>query len=155
MSKRCIYADARIKEGGAMKVERSDTWVASMKDKPGALAEKLEVLAEAGVSLEFVIARREPKKRGTGVVFATPIKGAAQVRAAKKAGFRKTRKLVAIRVEGKDKRGEGAKMTRALAEKGISMRGLSVAALGRKFVGNIAFDSAADATKAARVLRAM
>jgi len=143
------------KEGGAMKVERSDTWVASMKDKPGALAEKLEVLAEAGANLEFVIARRAPRKPGTGVVFATPIKGAAQIRAARKAGFRKTKKLVAIRVEGPDKPGQGARIARALAKKCINLRGVSAAALGRKFVANIALDNSGDATKAARILRTL
>ena len=138
-----------------MKVQRSDTWVASMKDKPGALAKKLDKLAAAGVNLEFVIARRAPKKPGRSVVFATPIKGPAQIRVAKKAGFRKTRKLVALRVEGSDKAGQGAKLTAALAAAGINLRGLSAAAIGRKFVANIALDNAADATKAGRVLRAL
>jgi len=102
-----------------------------------------------------VLARRAPDKPGTGVVFATAIKGAAQTRAAKKAGFQKTTSLISIRVEGLDKRGQGAGMTRALAENGISLRGLSAVAVGRKFVAHIALDSAADATKAARILRAL
>jgi len=138
-----------------MKVERSETWVASMKDKAGALADKLAVLADAGVNLDFVIARRAPEKSGTGVVFAVPIKGAAQARAARKAGFRKTKKLVSIRVKGSNKPGRGLKITQALAAKGINLRGLSAAAIGKKFVANIALDSPADAAKAVRVLRAL
>lgn len=137
-----------------MKVERLDTWVASIKDKPGALAVKLEALAAAGVNLDFVIARRGDKK-GAAVVFVVPVKGAAQIRAAKKAGFHKTKSLVAIRAEGGDKAGQGARITRVLADNGINLRGLSAAALGRKFVANIAVDSAAEATKAAKLLRAL
>ena len=57
----------------ALKVTRVDTWAASMKDKSGALAAKLTALADAGVNLEFVIARRAPEKPGTGVVFVVPI----------------------------------------------------------------------------------
>jgi hypothetical protein len=74
-----------------MKAKRVDTWVAAIKDKPGELAAKLKALAAAGVNLEFVIARRSPEKRGTGVVFVTPIKTAKQVRAASAAGFKKQR----------------------------------------------------------------
>lgn len=130
-------------------------WVASVKDKPGMLAEKLESLSEAGVNLEFVIARRAPDKPGKGVVFATPVKGAAQCRAAKKAGFHKSKSLCAVRVEGPDKRGQGANVLRALAAKGINLRGISATATGRKFVAHIALDGAADATNAGRVLRAL
>jgi hypothetical protein len=139
----------------AMKVSRVDTWAATIKDKPGGLAPKLTALADAGANLEFVIARRAPDKPGKGVVFITPVKGAAQCRAARKAGFKKSTSLHTIRVEGPDKKGQGARMTAALAEQGLNLRGLSAAAIGRKFVSHVALDSAADATKAARVLRSL
>ena len=138
-----------------MKAERVDTWAAEIKDKPGGLAGKLEALAGAGVSLELVIARRCPEKKGHGVVFATPIKGAAQCRAARKAGFAKSKSLHTVRIEGPDKRGAGAAIAGALAAGGINLRGLSAAAIGRKFVAHIAVDTAADAAKAMRVLKAL
>jgi hypothetical protein len=128
-------------------------WAASIDDRPGGLAEKLVALAEAGAQLEFVIARRAPDKPGTGVVFLTPLKGAAQTRAAKKAGFGRTESLHSLRVEGPDKPGLGAKMTQALAGAGINLRGLSAAAIGKRCVVHLAFDSAADANKAARLLK--
>ncbi|MBP8259938.1 MAG: hypothetical protein KA118_09785, partial [Verrucomicrobia bacterium] len=87
----------------ALKVGRVDTWVASLEDKPGNLAAKLNALAKAGVNLEFVLARRAPDQPGTGVVFVTPIKGAAGCRAARQEGFRKTKSLHAVRIEGPDK----------------------------------------------------
>lgn len=136
-----------------MNVTRVDTWAATIKDKPGGLSAKLEALAAAGVNLEFVIARRKAEKPGKGVVFVTPIKGAAQCRAAKKAGFKKSKSLHTIRVEGVDKPGAGSKITQALAAGGVNLRGLSAAAIGRKFIAHIAVDSAAAATQAARVLR--
>jgi hypothetical protein len=139
----------------ALKAERVDTWAASIEDKPGGLAAKLNILAQAGANLEFVVARRAPEKAGTGVVFATPIKGAAQVRAARQAGFEKTESLHAVRIEGPNKAGEGAKITQALAEKGLNLRGLSAAGIGSRFVAHIALDTAADAMKAIRVLRGL
>ena len=137
----------------ALKVTRADVWAASIKDRPGSLAEKLTALAEAGAQLEFVIARRASERPGTGVVFVTPLKGAAQIGAAKKAGFEKTESLHSLRVEGPDQPGLGAKMTQALAQAGINLRGLSAAAIGPRCVVHLALDSTADAAKASRVLK--
>ena len=137
----------------ALDVKRVDVWAASIEDRPGGVAEKLAVLADAGAQLEFVIARRTPEKRGAGVVFLTPLKGAAQLKAAKKAGFRKTKSLNSVRIEGADKPGIGARITEALACKGINLRGLSAAAIGRRFVAHLALDSSADAAKAIRLLK--
>jgi hypothetical protein len=124
-----------------------------MEDKPGSLAAKLKALSDAGVNLEYVLARRAPDKPGTGVLFVTPIKGAKQCRAAKDAGFHKTAKLHAVRVEGPDKPGQGAEMAQTLADQGINLRGLSAVAFAKKFMCHVALDTAADAIKALRILR--
>ena len=137
----------------ALKIQRVDTWAASLEDRPGELAAKLKSLAQAGVNLEFVIARRAPDKPGEGVVFVTPIQGAAGVRAAKAAGFMKTDSLHTVRIEGADKKGEGSKITEA--EGGLNLRGLSAAAINKKFIAHVALDTAADAAKATRLLRAL
>ena len=137
----------------ATSVSRVDVWVASLKDRPGAVAQKLQALTEAGANLAFVIARRTEKKPGTGVLFATPISGRKQIAAAKKARFRRTKSLHSIRVEGPDKAGFGAKVTGALAEAGINLRGISAAAIGKRCVLNLAFDKSADATQAGRILK--
>ena len=139
----------------ALKVSGVDTWAASIVDKPGGLAAKLGALAAAGANLEFVIARREPKKPGTGVVFVTPIKGAKQARAAKKAGFTKSKSLHTVRVQGPDRKGQGARMAEAIAAAGVNLRGLSAAAIGKVFVAHIAVDKASDAAKAARAVKAL
>ena len=135
----------------AFTVSRVDVWAATIEDRPGGLDAKLAALAAAGADLEFVIARRD--KPGSGVVFVTPLKGAAQCRAARKAGFEKTKSLHSVRIEGPDKPGLGTKNTAALAAAGVNLRGLSAASIGRKFVCHIAVDEAKDATKALRVLK--
>jgi len=137
----------------ALKVSKVDVWVGSLKDRPGALAKKLQALADAGAELAFMIARRAPDKPGRGVVFLTPLKGAAQLGAAKKAGLRKTKSLNSVRVEGADKPGLGAKVSATLAENGVNLRGVSAAVIGRRFVMHLALDSGADAGKAVRLLK--
>jgi predicted amino acid-binding ACT domain protein len=113
----------------------------------------MEALSAAGANLEFVIARRAADKPGTGVVFVTPVKGGKQKSAAQNAGLATSASLKSVRVEGPDRAGLGAKMTRAIADAGINLRGLSAAALGRRSISYLAFDNDADADNAVRVLR--
>ena len=139
----------------ALKVTRCDVWAATVADRPGGLAEKLAALAKAGANLEMVIARRQPDRPGTAVVFVTPVKGAKQVKAAAAAGFSRAKGLHSVRAEGPDKPGMGAKMTQALAAAGVNLRGLSAAALGKRCVVHIAVDTEGAAAKAAAVLKKM
>jgi hypothetical protein len=137
----------------ALKVQKVDTWKAMLRDKPGELAAKLSALAKAGINLEFVIARRSPEKPGTGVVFVTPIEGAAKGRAAQLNGFQRTKSMHTVRIEGTDRRGEGARIAQVLAEKGVNLRGFSGASISKKFVAHLALDGAAEAAQALRVLK--
>ena len=47
----------------------------------------------------------------------------------------------------------GSKLAGALAEAGINLRGLSAAAIGKRYVAHLALDTAQDAAKAAAVLK--
>ncbi len=134
-------------------VNRTDVWAATIEDRPGGLADKLAALAAAGANLEFIIARRTGEQPGKGVVFVTPLKGAKQTKAAVDAGFLKTESLHSLRVDGPDKPGIGSRMTKALADAGVNLRGLSAAAIGRRFVTHLALDTAEDVAKAAAVLK--
>lgn len=136
----------------AYTVTKIEVWSGAIPNKPGGLAAALAALAEAGANLSFVLARRQSHKPEEGVVYLTPIQGAAQQKAAKAAGLARAADLSALRVEGADKPGVGAAITKTLAGAGINLRGLSAVGVGRKFVAHIAFDSAADARKAAKLL---
>lgn len=138
-----------------LKISQADVWVASIKDRPGGLAGKLADLSRAGANLEFLIARRESSTPGTGVVFVTPIKGAAQIKAAKQAGFVRSKSLHSLRILCPDRKGLGAALTKALAKAGINLRGMSAAAIAKQCVIHLAFDKAADARKAKAVLKKM
>ena len=139
----------------AKSVSKVPVWAATIEDKPGGLAEKLAPLAAAGASLDFVIARRTPEDPAKGVVFLTPLKGAKQLRAARQAGFKKTTSLHSVRLQGPDKPGLGAAVTRELAAASINLRGMSATAIGRSSVVYLAFDTGADANKAIRILTKM
>jgi hypothetical protein len=136
-----------------LSVKSADVWSATIEDRAGGAAEKLVPLAEAGANFEFVLARRTPEQPGRGVIFVAPIKGKKVTAAAQNAGFQKPYDLHAVRLEGTDKPGLGAKITKALGDAGISFRGLSGTAIGRKFVAYLALDTADDAQRAISVLK--
>src|SRR5258708_26864868 len=137
----------------ALKASRTDMWTCPLEDRAGGTAEKLEALAKAGASLEMVFARRAPEQPDKGILFVAPIKGAKVIRAAQEAGIVKAEGIHAVRVEGGDKPGLGAKIARGLGSAGTSFRGLTAIAVGRKFICYIALDSEQDAGKAVAALK--
>lgn len=136
-----------------LEIARVDYWRGQVEDRPGALAEKLEPLAEGGTDLEFVIARRAPEQPGTGLVFVAPIKGARQTKTATGAGFEKAADIAGLRLETGNAAGIGAGITRALADGGINLRAMLGTVIGRKAVCYLAFDNSDDAAKAQKLLK--
>jgi hypothetical protein len=137
----------------ALKVSKVEVWAVTIEDRVGGLVDKLAPLSAAGANMEFVIARRAPEQAGKGVVFVTPLTGEEQIKAATTAGFQQTASLHSVRIEGPDRPGLGMMMAKALADSGINLRGLSAAAIGKKFVCYLALDTAADAEKAIRTVK--
>jgi hypothetical protein len=134
-------------------VEKEDVWVASLEDKPGALAARLSALADVGADLDFVIARRSAERPGMGVMFVTPLRGDAESKAASAIGFSAGNRLHSVRVEGENQPGVGGKITDQLAKAGINLRGFSGAVVGKRFVLHLAFDTADLQEKAIQVIK--
>jgi hypothetical protein len=139
----------------ALKVTKTDVWAAEIRDQPGGLAKVMGKIASTRANLECVIARRQPDKPGTGVVFISPLTGKKALAAAAKVGFHETWRIATVKVEGGDRPGLGAKIAQAVGAADISMRGLSAATVGRRFVAYLGFDSWEDAIKAAAAIKAM
>jgi hypothetical protein len=138
-----------------LKVTKTEVWAAEIQDQPAGLAQTLSAIAGSGASIECVIARRQPEKPGTGVVFVTPLKGKKALAAAAAAGFSETRRVATLKVEGDDRPGLGAQLAHAVGAAGVNLRGLSAAVVGRKFVAYLGFDGVDDAARAAAALRAL
>ena len=133
-------------------IERADVWAAPIQDRPGALADLLAGLHDAGADLQFIISRRAPEKPGSGVVFVTPLQGDQEIRAASELGFNVTQSLHSIRIIGQDEPGIAAQLTRKLAEGGINLRGFVASVIGRQFVAYVGVDSLGDTNKAMEIL---
>jgi hypothetical protein len=139
----------------ALKVTKTQMWAVEIQDQAGGLAKLLGAIAEAGASLECVIARRMPDKPGAAVAFVTPLRGKKVLAAAATAGFQEAQPIATVKVEGGDRPGLGAQIAKAVGEAGVSARGLSAAVVGRQFVCYIGLDNQDDADKAAAAIRAL
>jgi len=134
-------------------ISKVDVWTREIDDTAGSLAAVLEPLANAGVDLSFLIARRRTLVPGKGVVFLGGITGTKGTKAAAAAGLNKATDITGLRVEGANKPGDCHRVTRLLADAGLNLRGLSASVIGKKYVSILAFDSADDAAKATKLLR--
>ena len=137
----------------ALKVSKADVWAVTLEDRAGGAADKLEGLAKGGANLEMLLARRTSEQPGKGVMFVTPLKGAKAMKAAQDAGMGKPQNIYSVRIEGGDKAGLGSKIARALGDAGVSFRGMSAVAVGKKFVSYIACDTAEDQARAIAALK--
>jgi hypothetical protein len=134
------------------KLERLHIWGGEIADQAGGMAGKLAPLAQAGANLEYISTRRQAERPGTGIIYVAPVTGPAQVRAARLAGLAEAHDPVVMRVEGDNEAGLAYRLTQQWALAGINLQGLSMSVLGSKFVGFAAFDSVADANRAAQIL---
>jgi predicted amino acid-binding ACT domain protein len=138
----------------ALEISKTDVWVGSIEDRPGALAGKLETLQRGGANMDFVLVRPSDNTPGTGVMFVAPLQGPQQTKAATEAGLRKSATMHVLRVTGPDRPGLGAALARALAGAGLNVGGVSAAAIGGQAICYFRFASDADAQRAAQTLTA-
>ncbi|MEO8717042.1 MAG: ACT domain-containing protein [Burkholderiales bacterium] len=136
-----------------LKITKGEMWKATIDDQPGGAAAVLDPVARAGGNFEFAFARRAAEMPGKGLLFITPVKGKKVVAAAQSVGLGAAPDMHLLRIEGGDKPGTTAAITRALANAGISFRALSATAVGRNFKGFLVLDSAEDAARAGATLK--
>lgn len=134
------------------KIERVDVWAVDTVNRPGMLARLLEAVSHAGGQLEFLVARQVTAN--TSRVFLAPIKGVRQKTAAQDVGLSPARGMFAFRVVGPDVPGLGARITRAVAAKGINLRGASAAGMAKKVMLYLACASEADMIAAMKAAKA-
>lgn len=135
------------------KVSKVVVWAAEIEDQPGGVSDKLLALSQAGANIQFVLGRRQPDRPGKGVLFLSPVSGRKQEEAARLAGFSVTSDLIALRVEGPNKKGLGQKMAGSLASAGINIRAFVATVIGSKFAAYFAFDNPMDAERGMKELR--
>lgn len=137
------------------RLDRVQVWSAEIPDQPGGAARILKPLEEAGSNLEFIWSRRLENKPGKGVIFVAPISGPAQTRAAQAVGLGKANDLVLLRIDGTDRPGVGHHLASCLAEAGINLRSMTMAAISGRFVAYVGCDTPDEVARAVQALAAL
>jgi ACT domain-containing protein len=138
-----------------LKTSRVDLWAAEIDDMPGGLAQTLHAIAEFGVELTHVIARRQPEQPGKGIVLVVPLTGKEHLENIVDVRLQRANGFAALRIEGVNEHGAGTKITRAISGAHVNMNALSCTVVGHRFVCYAIFDHAQDLEKADAALQAL
>jgi len=133
-------------------VKQITLWRSEVANRPGALAGMLGPLAEAGGNLKVVMGYRLPGDENRAAIEVYPVTGRKVTAAARSVGLSDSG-IPTLLVDGDDRPGLGAAIARGVAEAGINMIFLMAQVVGRRYSAIIGFDSAADAKKAAALIK--
>lgn len=136
----------------ALTVKRITLWRSEVVDRPGALADGLEPLANAKANLGVVMAYGYPNQTRQAAIEIYPVSGAKAKAAAKAAGLAEA-SIPTLLVAGDDRPGLGHAISRSVADAGINMDFMVAQVIGRKYQAIIGFKAEADAKRATGLIR--
>jgi predicted amino acid-binding ACT domain protein len=134
-----------------VRIRKVTLWRTELEDRPGALADLLEPLAQAGADLQIVLAHRLPGTQAR--VEIAPVSTRRVAAAAQKTTLTPARGR-ALHVLGQNRPGLGNRIARALAESRVNIAGLAAQVAGPRYSAVFEFDSEADLDKASDRIRA-
>jgi hypothetical protein len=134
----------------AVTVKKIELWRAEVDNRPGTLAEILAPLA--GVDLQIVMGYRYPGNETKAAIEVFPIMGKRSAAAAQSAGM-KTTSIPTLLIQGDNRPGLGHAIAQALAGAGINMGFLMAQVVGRKYSAVVGFETPADASQAAALIK--
>ncbi|MGE5818757.1 MAG: hypothetical protein ACM37Z_12085 [Deltaproteobacteria bacterium] len=136
----------------AVIVKKIVLWRKEVENQPGVLANALAPLAHAGTDIHVVMAYRFPREEAKAAIELYPVTGKKSAAAARDAGFSASA-IPALLVEGDNRAGLGYATAQAIAGAGINMDFFVAQVVGRKYSAVFGFQSDADATKCAAIIR--
>jgi hypothetical protein len=136
----------------AVTVKQISLWRGEVENRPGALAATLGPISKAGANLKVAMVYRIPGNEKRAAIEIYPVAGRKAIAAARAASLEESR-IPALLVDGDDRPGLGAAIARSVADAGINMIFLMAQVVGRRYSAVIGFESAADARKAAPLVR--
>ncbi len=136
----------------AVAVKKIKLWRTEVENRAGALASTLEPLAQAGADLKIVMGYRLGQTSDRAAIEVHPVAGKKVTGTAERLGMSAV-PMSTLLVEGDDRPGLGHAVAQAIGEAGINMAFMLAQVIGRKYSAVLAFDSDADATKAAALIK--
>jgi len=136
----------------ATAVKKIVLWRKEVENRAGVLANALAPLANASTDIHLVMAYRFPGEQSKAAIELYPVTGKKSAAAAEEAGFSASA-IPALLVEGDNRAGIGYATAQAIADAGINMDFVVAQVIGRKYSAVFGFESEADATKCAAIIR--
>jgi len=136
----------------AVTVKKAVLWRREVDNQPGMLANALQPLSEAGADLQVVMAYRYPGDQNKAAIELYPVSGKKSVAAAQTAGLAPS-SISTLLVEGDNRPGLGHAIAKAIGDAGINMSFVMVQVVGRRYSALVGFESEADASKAATLVK--
>jgi hypothetical protein len=134
----------------AVSVKKITLWRVEVDNAPGALAGKLERLAQLGADLRVVMGYQMGPQRAAIEVH--PVSGRKIVDAARNAGFSAS-PTPAVLVEGDNKSGLGYQIATSIGEAGINMSFVMAQVIGGRYSAVFGFENAADVSRATGLIK--
>ena len=136
----------------AVKVKEVKLWRREVDNTPGMLAGTLEPFAKAGTDLQVLMGYRYPGDASKAAIEMYPVAGKKSLAAAKAAGLGAS-SLPALLVEGDNKPGVAYAIAKAISGAGLNMSFVVAQVIGRKYSAIFGFESEADTSKAASLIK--
>ncbi|MGD0291565.1 MAG: hypothetical protein ABSC63_18205 [Candidatus Binataceae bacterium] len=134
----------------AVSVRKITLWRVEVDNTPGALASKLEPLAQLGADLQVVMGYKMGPQRA--VIELNPVVGRKVADAARNVGFSAS-PTPAVLVEGDNKPGLGYQIAKSIGEAGINLSFVMALTIGRRYSAVFGFDNAADVSKTTGLIK--
>jgi hypothetical protein len=131
-------------------IRKVDYYYTMVSDKPGEAARILKALHEAGINLIAFSGFPEGARRAQ--LDFVPEDSAAFTKAARKAGIKLSPRKSGFLIQGEDRPGALAELTRKLAEAGINITAVDAVCAGEGRYGALLWVKAADMRRAAKAL---
>jgi hypothetical protein len=136
----------------AVTVKKITLWRSEVENKSGMLAQTLKPLADAGASLQVIMAYRFPGEPTRGAIELSPVSGKKSQVAAKTAGLDRS-SIPTLLAIGDDRPGLGSEIAEAIAGAGINIGFMVVQVIGRRYSGVYGFETEEEAQIAANLIR--
>jgi hypothetical protein len=136
----------------AITLKKITLWRKEVDNKPGALAETLALLAQAGTDLQAVMGYRYPGDQGKAAIELHPVSGKKAIEAAQSAGLAAS-SIPTVLVQGDNRPGLGHAIAKALGDAGINLNFVLAQVVGRKYAAVLGFENDSDAAKAIALIR--
>jgi hypothetical protein len=136
----------------AITLKKITLWRKEVDNKPGALADTLALLAQAGTDLQAVMGYRYQGDQGKAAIELHPVSGKKAIEAARSAGLAAS-PIPTVLLQGDNRPGLGHTIAKALGDAGINLGFVLAQVVGRKYAAVFGFENDSDAAKAIALIR--